>query len=253
MTNWDFEGRTAIVTGGSRGIGLAVAQVLARSGAAVVITARKEAELDEALQQIDGRASYVVGSVTDTDHMNATVAAALERYGSLDILVNNAATNPQYGPLHKAEMSAVDKTWDTNLRAPLVWTQAVWKAYMAENGGGILMVSSSGGIRVGPMLGAYNVAKAALIQMTKQLALEMAPGVRVNAVAPAVVKTRFSQVLYEGPADPTPLYPLKRLGEGEDVAEAAAFLLSDSSSWITGETILLDGGVSLVHPQRGSR
>ena len=248
-TKWDFSGRVALVTGGSRGIGYSIAELLARSGASVVITGRKQEDLDAAAEKIEGEVSSVAGSVDEPGAAEATMQAAIDRYGAVDILVNNAATNPQYGPLHEAEMRAVDKVWSVNLRAPLVWVQAAWKAWMAEHGGGILNVASVGGVRVGPMLGAYNVAKAALIQLTKQLALEMAPGVRVNAIAPAVVKTEFSRVLYEGPANPTSNYPLGRLGEGEDCAEAAAYLLSDGASWVTGQTIILDGGITLApHP-----
>jgi 3-oxoacyl-[acyl-carrier protein] reductase len=188
------------------------------------------------------------GSADDETHQAAAVALAIERFGRLDHLVNNAAVNPQYGPLVDAELSAVRKVFEVNVTATLAWVQQAWRAWLKDNGGSILNVASVGGIRAGAPIGAYNASKAALIHLTRQLGVELGPTVRVNAIAPAVVKTTFARALYEGREDDVAqAYPLKRLGVPEDTAKAAAFLLSDDASWITGETLVVDGGVTLGH------
>ncbi len=252
MAEQDFDGRVALVTGGTRGIGLGIAQELVSRGARVVVTARKPDELAAAVEQLGGpdRALAVRGSADDEAHQADAVAQAVERFGSLDLLVNNAAVNPQYGPLVDADLSAVRKVFEVNCTAVLGWTQQAWRQSMdpavSERGGSILNVASVGGIRAGSPIGAYNASKAALIHLTRQLGVELGPSVRVNAIAPAVVKTRFASALYEGREDEVAqAYPLKRLGVPEDTAKAAAFLLSDDASWITGETLVVDGGVTL--------
>ena len=243
----DFAGRVALVTGGTRGIGLGIAQELVSRGASVVVTARKPEELDAVVAELGPeRALAVRGSADDEAHQAEAVAAALERFGRLDHLVNNAAVNPQYGPLVDADLAAVRKVFEVNVTAVLGWTQQAWRAALAHNGGSILNVASVGGIRAGSPIGAYNASKAALIHLTRQLGVELGPRVRVNAIAPAVVKTTFARALYEGREDEVAdAYPLKRLGVPEDTAKAAAFLLSDDASWITGETLVVDGGVTL--------
>jgi 3-oxoacyl-[acyl-carrier protein] reductase len=247
--NKDFEGRVALVTGGTRGIGLGIAQELVDRGARVVITARKQEELDKVVAELgEDVAAAARGSADDEAHQAAAVALAIERFGRLDHLVNNAAVNPQYGPLVDAELSAVRKVFEVNVTAALAWVQQAWRAWLKDNGGSILNVASVGGIRAGAPLGAYNASKAALIHLTRQLGVELGPTVRVNAIAPAVVKTKFARALYEGREDEvSQAYPLKRLGVPEDTAKAAAFLLSDDASWITGETLVVDGGVTLGH------
>ncbi|MCF2526804.1 SDR family oxidoreductase [Yinghuangia soli] len=245
----DFTGKTALVTGASRGIGLGIAAELAACGANVVLTARKKEALDEAVAQLGGpgRAIAVAGKADDPEHRAEAVAAAVETFGSLDVLVNNAGINPHFGPLIEADLSAVRKIFEVNTVGALGWTQAAYTAWMREHGGSVLNVASIGGIVAGPFIGAYNVSKAALIHMTRQLAAELGPAVRVNAVAPAVVKTRFAEALYEGrEEEAASAYPMKRLGVPEDVAKAAAYLLSDDASWITGETLVVDGGISLA-------
>jgi NAD(P)-dependent dehydrogenase (short-subunit alcohol dehydrogenase family) len=246
----DFAGRVAVLTGATRGIGLALAQELVNRGASVVVTARKPAELDDAVATLDpdgtGRAVASRGSADDAEHQQATVALALDRFGRLDHLVNNAAVNPQYGPLMEADLSAVRKVFDVNVTATLAWTQLAWQAWLGEHGGSVLNVASVGGIRAGSPIGAYNASKAALIHLTRQLGVELGPKVRVNAVAPAVVKTTFARALYEDREDEVAAaYPLKRLGVPSDIGAAGAFLLSDAASWITGETLVVDGGVTL--------
>jgi NAD(P)-dependent dehydrogenase (short-subunit alcohol dehydrogenase family) len=246
-----FEGRAAIVTGASRGIGLGIAQRLLAEGGRVCITARRADELDETLRALaaGGRAIAVAGAADDADHRDAAVAATLAAFGSLDVLVNNAAANPLYGPAIEADLDAVRKILEVNTVAPLAWTQAAYGAWMREHGGAVLNVASVGGVVAGELLGPYNVSKAALIHLTRQLALELGPGIRVNAIAPAVVRTRFARPLYEeGNADVAELYPLRRLGEPEDTAALAAFLLSDEAAWITGQTVVADGGVTLTDP-----
>jgi NAD(P)-dependent dehydrogenase (short-subunit alcohol dehydrogenase family) len=245
----DFEGRVALITGGTRGIGLGIAQELVNRGARVVVTARKQEELDKVVAELgDEVAAAARGSADDEAHQAAAVALAIERFGRLDHLVNNAAVNPQYGPLVDAELSAVRKVFEVNVTATLAWTQQAWRAWLKDNGGSILNVASVGGIRAGAPIGAYNASKAALIHLTRQLGVELGPTVRVNAIAPAVVKTTFAKALYEGREDDVAqAYPLKRLGVPEDTAKAAAFLLSDDASWITGETLVVDGGVTLGH------
>jgi NAD(P)-dependent dehydrogenase (short-subunit alcohol dehydrogenase family) len=243
-----FEGRSAIVTGASRGIGLAIAADIVEHGGRVCITARKQDELDEALEELgDGNAIAVAGNTQDADHRRRTVERTLEAFGSVDILVNNAATNVQFGPLVEADLGAVEKILQVNYVSPLGWVQDVWHGWMAEHGGSILNVASIGGLGPAPLIGAYGASKAALVHLTEQLALELAPGVRVNAVAPAIVKTTFARALYEDrEAEVAATYPLGRLGVPEDVAHAARALLAPDAGWITGQTLVLDGGVTLT-------
>ena len=246
----DFSGRTALITGATRGIGFGIAQELVNRGANVCITARKPDELDEAVGTLDpdgtGRAFGSRGSADNEEHQQATVAQVMQRYGRLDFLVNNAAVNPHYGPLMDADLGAVRKVFEVNVIAVLAWTQRAWEASLRDNGGAVLNVASVGGLRSGSPIGAYNASKAALIHLTRQLATEMGPNVRLNAIAPAVVKTKFARALYEGREEEVAAqYPLKRLGRPQDTAKLAAFLLSDDASWITGETVTIDGGISV--------
>src|SRR3954471_792668 len=246
----DFKDRTAIVTGATRGIGYGIAEELVNRGARVCITARKPDELDEAVRGLDpdgtGRAFAARGSADDAEHQQATVTEVMNRFGRLDILVNNAAVNPQYGPMMDADLGAVRKVFEVNVIAVLAWTQQAWKAWLGEHGGAIINVASVGGLRAGSPIGAYNASKAAVIHLTRQLAVELGPKVRVNGIAPAVVKTKFARALYEGREDEVAAhYPLKRLGVPEDTAKLAGFLLSEDASWITGETVTIDGGITV--------
>lgn len=246
----DFAGRTGLITGGTRGIGLGIAAELVSRGANVVVTARKPDELEAAVATLDpdgtGRALAVRGSADDEAHQADAVAQAVARFGRLDLLVPNAAVNPQYGPLVDADLSAVRKVFEVNVTGVLGWVQQAWRQSMQEHGGSILVVASVGGLRSGAPIGAYNASKAAVIHLVRQLGAEMGPTVRVNAIAPAVVKTRFAQALYEGREDEVAAnYPMGRLGTPEDTAKAAAFLLSGDASWITGETLVVDGGTTV--------
>ena len=240
--------KVAIVTGASRGIGEATAAELLSSGAAgVVVTSRREENLEAAVERL-GEPDRVMARVARADSVEdatATVAAAIERFGSVDILVNNAGTNPAPGALADVDLGAVEKTWAVNQMGPLVWARQCWSGHMAEHGGCIVNVSSVGGLRPGPIIGAYNISKAALAHMTRQLAFEFAPGVRVNAVAPSVVRTRLARALWEGIEDEVgAAHPLGRIGVPGDVAAAIVFLASDAASWITGVVLPVDGGVT---------
>lgn len=242
-----YDGLAAIVTGGSRGIGLAVAADIVEHGGRVCITARNADDLDEAVAELgEGNAIAVAGNTQDAEHRRATVAACLDAFGSVDMLVNNAATNVQYGPLVDADLDAVNKIFAINYTACLGWVQDVWHGHMAEHGGVILNMASIGGTGAAENIGAYGASKAALIHLTEQLAVELAPKVRVNALAPAVVKTHFAKALYEGrEAEVAATYPLGRLGRPEDIAHAARAFLAPDAGWITGQTLIVDGGLSL--------
>jgi NAD(P)-dependent dehydrogenase (short-subunit alcohol dehydrogenase family) len=244
------KGRVALVTGASRGIGLATALELARSGVrGVTITSRKEENLEQAVTDlvdagVDADIVLALDARADSEESaEEAVAATIDRFGACDILVNNAGTNPAAGMLTDVDLGALDKTWAVNLRAPLLWVRSAFHAWMAENGGVIVNVASVAGMRPSPFMGAYNISKAGLIHMTRQLALELAPKIRVNAVAPGVVKTRLAGALLTDEEATARMHPLERVGEPEDVARVIAFLASDASSWMTGATVPIDGGV----------
>ncbi|GAA1948895.1 SDR family oxidoreductase [Nocardioides panacihumi] len=248
-----FEGHTAIVTGASRGIGLGIAERLVADGARVVITARKKEALDAAVTHLielaggERVAIAVAGKADDTDHQAETVRTAIETFGSIDLLVNNTGINPVYGPLVDLDLDAARKVVEVNCVAAVSWVQQVHRAWMAEHGGAIVNVSSLSSVRTAPNIGFYGASKAMLNSLTELLAVELGPKVRVNGVAPAVVKTRFAAALYEGHEEQAAqAYPLKRLGDPDDVAGVVAFLLSPDAAWLTGQTVLIDGGVSLT-------
>lgn len=246
-----LEGKVALVTGASRGIGAAIAKAYAAAGARVLLTSRKQEALDEVAAEIvadigsdrAGDVAAVAAHAGDPAQIAGCVAATIERWGRVDILVNNAATNPYMGPAVDIDLPRFDKTWQVNYRGPVVWVQEVWEAWMKDNGGNVLNMASTGGLAVAPGIGHYDVTKAALIHLTKTLAHELAPQVRVNAIAPGLVKTDFARALWEANESViAKRVPLHRLGEPEDIANAALFLASDLSSWITGHTLVVDGG-----------
>jgi NAD(P)-dependent dehydrogenase (short-subunit alcohol dehydrogenase family) len=244
----DFSGKAALVTGASRGIGLGIARELLSRGASVTITGRKADQLAEAAEQLTadtgGKVLAVPGNAGDDAAREQAVARTVEEFGSLDVLVNNTGINPQFGFLMDADLNAVRKIFDVNVVAALGFTQLAWKAWMGEHGGAVVNIASIGGIRSTGVIGAYGASKAALIRLTEELAWQLGPKVRVNAVAPAVVKTKFAEALYSGrEEEAVQQYPMKRLGTPEDVASLVAFLCSDGASWITGETVRVDGGL----------
>jgi NAD(P)-dependent dehydrogenase (short-subunit alcohol dehydrogenase family) len=241
--------RVAIVTGASRGIGLGIAAELVRQGARVCVTARGQEALDAAVAELGGPdvAIGMPGKSDDAEHQAEAVARTIEAFGSLDMLVNNTGINPVYGPIADVDPVAAAKILAVNVLAPLAWTRRARDAWMGEHGGSIVNVASIAGLRPSPGIGMYGISKAALIRLTTELAVELGPRIRVNAVAPAIVKTKFATLLYEGREEQVAAaYPLRRLGVPEDIAGAVAFLLSDQASWITGQTLVLDGGVTLT-------
>ena len=245
----DFKGKVALVTGGSRGIGHAIAAELARGGAAVTISARKAdqvaAAADELRALVPGARVLAMAANTGNDEDRAEVVRrTVEEFGALDVLINNTGINPTYGSLADADLGAVRKIFDVNVVGALGYVQLALKAWMAEHGGSIVNIASVAGLRSSGVISAYGASKAALIRLTEELAWQLGPSVRVNAVAPALVRTRFAEMLYTADEEATAArYPMKRLGEPEDVAQLVAFLASEQASWITGETVRVDGGM----------
>jgi NAD(P)-dependent dehydrogenase (short-subunit alcohol dehydrogenase family) len=243
----ELKGKVALVTGASRGIGYGVAEALVARGDRVCITGRGEDALKEAVEQLGAdRAVYVAGKAHDEAHQAVAVERTMEAFGRVDFLVNNAGTNPVFGPIADLDLNVARKVFETNVISALGFAQKTWHAWQKDNGGAIVNIASVAGIAPSPFIAAYGVSKAALINLTQQLAHEFAPKVRVNAIAPAVVKTKFAQALYEGrEEEAAAAYPLARLGVPSDIGGAAAFLTSEQSAWVTGQTLVVDGGIFL--------
>ena len=241
-----LQGKTALVTGGSRGIGKAIAKTFVRCGANVMIVSRKEDSLRATAEEIGGDIAYLAANTGDVDSAEKAVNATLEKFGSLDIFVNNAATNPYAGPMMDVDQSRYDKTFQVNLRGPVFWTQAVWNHWMKDHPGVIVNIASIGGLRTESSLGVYNLTKAAIIHMTRQLAGELG-ATRVVGVAPGLIVTDFAQMLVDNFGDTlAKRLPTKRLGQPQDIANLVTFLASDLASWITGETYVIDGGAGVT-------
>ncbi|MFE7901230.1 SDR family oxidoreductase [Streptomyces sp. NPDC057424] len=247
MTSVELSGKVALVTGASRGIGYGVAEALVARGDRVCITGRNEDALKEAVEQLGAdRAVYVAGKAHDEAHQAVAVERTMEAFGRVDYLINNAGTNPVFGPIADLDLNVARKVFETNVVSALGFAQRTWHAWQKDNGGAIVNIASVAGLSPSPFIGAYGVSKAAMINLTVQLAHEFAPKVRVNAIAPAVVKTKFAQALYEGrEEEAAAAYPLGRLGVPSDIGGAAAFLTSGQSDWVTGQTLVVDGGIFL--------
>jgi NAD(P)-dependent dehydrogenase (short-subunit alcohol dehydrogenase family) len=240
-----MEGKVALVTGASKGIGKAIAATLAQSGAKVMLSSRKIDALEAAAAEIGGETAVFAANAGDPEAARACVAATVERFGPIDILVNNAAANPYFGPTMAVDEARFDKTFQVNLRGPVFWCQAVWESGMKDRPGVIVNIASVGGLRAEGGLGVYNLTKAGLIHLTRQLGNELGP-TRVVGVAPGLVQTDFAKVLVDNFGDRLAAQmPLKRLGVPQDIANLVAFLASDAASWITGETFVIDGGAGV--------
>ncbi|GAA3725761.1 SDR family oxidoreductase [Streptomyces tremellae] len=241
-------GRVALVTGASRGIGYGIAEALVARGDRVCITGRDEEALKEAVERLGpDRAMGVAGKAHDPAHQGAVVERVMEAYGRIDHLVNNAGTNPVFAPLADLDLKVASKTYEINVLSALGLAQKTWHAWQRDHGGTIVNIASIAGQNASPFMGTYGMSKAAMLNLTLQLAHEFAPVVRVNAIAPAVVKTKFARMLYEGREEESAAgYPMGRLGVPEDIGGAAVFLTSDEASgWITGQTLVIDGGIAL--------
>ncbi|MEU9844276.1 SDR family oxidoreductase, partial [Actinomadura sp. NPDC048032] len=230
-----LEGKTALVTGASRGIGKAIATALAAEGANVVLSSRKQEALDEVAKEI--RAAHPgagvlakAAHVGDAEQAAACVDAAVAEFGGLDVLVNNAGTNPYFGPMADIEPAAAAKTVQVNQFGVVQWTQLALRASLAERGGAIINIASVGGMLTEHGIGYYNATKAAVIHLSRQFAMELAPKVRVNCIAPGLVKTHLARALWENnEAEISKYMPLGRIGEPEDIANAAVFLAGDAA------------------------
>jgi NAD(P)-dependent dehydrogenase (short-subunit alcohol dehydrogenase family) len=251
----ELKGKTALITGGSRGIGLGMAARFVEAGANVMITSRKAQDLAEAAAGLVAgggaaeQVAWTAAHVGKPEDARTCVADTLDRFGRLDVLINNAGTNPYFGPMIDIDVARAQKTFEVNQLSVVVWTAAAVKAGLR---GSVLNVASVGGLEVEPGIGWYNVTKAAVLHITRQLAYELAPDIRVNALAPGLVKTKLAAALWEGPGEDriAVRIPLRRLGLPDDIATAALFLASDASSWVTGQAFVVDGGTT-VQPSGG--
>jgi NAD(P)-dependent dehydrogenase (short-subunit alcohol dehydrogenase family) len=248
-SRFDLSGRVALVTGASRGIGSSIAEILAEHGAQVVLSSRKQSDLDQEADRINGlypeRATAIAAHAGRPEDLERLVQKVMERFSRIDILVNNAATNPYFGPLLGADLGAWDKTFEVNLRGVFALAQLVYKASMETHGGAIVNVASIGGLRPGVGLGVYNITKAGVIMLTRQLARELGGSIRVNAVAPGLIKTRFAQGLWGNQEILDRVLaqnPMGRIGVPDEVGAAVLFLVSDAASYVNGEVLVIDGG-----------
>ncbi|NUP09340.1 MAG: glucose 1-dehydrogenase [Polyangiaceae bacterium] len=248
-----LEGKTALVTGASRGIGLAIARAYVENGAKVAIVSRKQENLEQAKAELakDGLPVETIAMhVGREGAAEELVRDVVARLGKIDILVNNAATNPHFGPTVTADDKVFDKTFETNARAYFALARETAK-HLVDRGapGSLIFVSSTQGILASPLMGVYGMTKAAVISLAKTLAVELGPsGIRVNCIAPGLVDTRFAATLVQNDDIVkrwTERAALRRYGRPEEIAGAAVFLASDAASYITGETIVIDGGYTI--------
>ena len=248
---FDLAGKVAVVTGSSRGIGRSSAELLARMGAKVVVSSRKAdacQEVVDGIRKEGGDAHVIACNISRRDEVEALIDGTIKHYGRLDVLVCNAAVNPYYGPLLDITDEAFDKIMGSNVKSN-IWLSSLAIPKMAERGGGsVIIISSIGGLRGSTVIGAYGISKAADFALCRSLAGEWGPkNVRVNCIAPGLVKTDFARALWEDEANlkrRTATTPLRRIGEPHEIAGAVVYLASDASTFMTGQTIVIDGGVT---------
>lgn len=245
---FSLEGKTAVISGASRGIGEEIARVFSMAGAQIVMSSRKEAGIAEAVDKLNADGGDALAVVANISHMadcEKLIQETMDWAGKIDILVNNAGTNPAFGPLENVQESAWDKIFEVNLKGAFFTSQMAYNAWMKDNGGVIIHTASVGAFGPAPTMNVYGITKAAMIHMTQCMASEWkSSGVRVNALAPGVIKTRLSAALWDHPGqeDTPPANPAARLGEVEDVAGSALLLASDAGAYINGQYIIMDGG-----------
>jgi NAD(P)-dependent dehydrogenase (short-subunit alcohol dehydrogenase family) len=253
MTEFSLEGKVAVVIGASRGIGRAIALRFAQAGAKVVVSSRKLEDVQAVADEIEasgGEALALQAHVGRSDDVTTVVTRAVETFGRVDVAVNNAGTNPHFGPLLAADEGQVDKTLDVNLKGVFRGCKAVAPQMEKQGGGKIINIASVAGLRPGPGMGVYGISKAGVLMLTQVLAVELGPAnIQVNAIAPGVIKTRFSQVLWQTPEIAEPALrnlPAGRFGEPEEVASLALYLASPASDYVTGAVFVVDGGQNVV-------
>lgn len=255
MSLFDLKGKVAIVTGSSRGIGRAIAEALAAQGAKVAISSRKQASCDDVAAQIDARhgagtAIAVAASLSSKEALQSLVDETKRKFGKIDILVCNAATNPYYGPMSGISDEQFRKIFENNVLANHWLIQMVTPEMRGRAGGSIIVISSIGGFFGTAEIGAYNISKAADLQLVRNLATELgSDNIRVNAIAPGVIRTDFAKAIYENPQAEAAFRratPLGHIGEAEDVAGAAVFFASSASRYVTGQHVVVDGGISIA-------
>lgn len=255
MTLFDLKGKVAIVTGSSRGIGRAIAERLAEHGARVVISSRKSGACEEVAEGINvahgaGTAIAVAANISSKDDLANLVARTQSAFGRIDVLVCNAASNPYYGPMSGISDDQFRKILDNNVVSNHWLIQMVAPQMIERRDGSVIIVSSIGGLRGSPVIGAYNISKAADLQLARNLAVELGPhNIRVNCIAPGLIRTDFARALWENPetlARYTGTTPLRRIGEPDEIAGVAVLLASKAGSFITGQGIVADGGVTIT-------
>jgi len=253
MTNiFDLKGKVAIVTGASKGIGEAIATLFASVGASVIVSSRKQEAVEKVAETIKangGEATAIACHTGDLDQIGNLVKKTAEVYGTVDILVNNAATNPVFGPVVNTDSAAIDKIMGVNLKGPFELAKKVYPFMKEKRSGSIINMSSIGGLRAEPNLGFYRVSKAALISLTKVMAREWGEdNIRVNAICPGLIKTKFSEALWNNEKILNymmKVLPIKRVGTSEEIAALALYLASDASAYSTGAVYTADGGFTI--------
>lgn len=252
MTSFNLQNKIAIVTGASKGIGESIARLLAGAGAKVVVSSRKQEAVDEvaqAIKQAGGEAIGVAANVGEMNQLRHLFNETMETYGGVDIIVNNAASNPVYGPVQDCDEAAFDKIMDVNVKAPFELSKWAHPVMKQRGGGSVVHISSVEGIHPSPGLGIYSVSKAALLMLTKAQAKEWGKdNIRVNAICPGLIKTKFSQALWQD--EKTLKYfmqmtPLGRMGTPDEIGALALFLASDLSAYCTGAVFTADGGTTV--------